>query len=168
MTRRTPRAKFKEWFKAFKIFMNTEKRAVILTDRELVVMVNNMLEPRFHISMGCFERWVSPTKNTIENMEDVTPEKAMEFRHFLSVARAGQKMELYDKVIDRTTKNALGARFVMERKFKDMQQAPQVQLNSNPTINITTGNKAQQALIDGIVNGQQKTIDISHKDVTDG
>lgn len=168
MIRLEPKSKFKKWFKALQEFIEEEDRATVLTDVELLTMVNHKLPAKYRISLPTFERWVSPTKDYIENLRDIDADTAAEFRHFLQVARAEQKMELFDKVIDPNTKNALGARFVMERKFKDMQQAPQVQLNSNPTINITTGNKEQQALIDGIVNGQkERTIEIEHKDVSD-
>ena len=46
----------------------------------------------------------------------------------------------------------LGARFVMERKFKDMREPPKVQIPSSPTIYIQTANKEQQRIIDGLVN----------------
>lgn len=165
MTRIEPKGKFKKWFTALKLFLETEERATILTDVELLTMVNHSLAAKYRISVRTFDRWKSSTEEYLENRGDISAELAEEFRHYLQVARAEQKMGLFDKVIDPNTKNALGARFVMERKFKDMQQQPQIQLTSNPTINITAGNKEQQRLIDSIVNGQPKTIDIDHKEL---
>lgn len=167
MIRLEPKSKFKKWFKAMQEFLEEEERATVLTDMELLTMVNHKLPRKYWVSSATFERWVSPSKDYVANLQDIDSETADMFKHYLAVARSEQKMELFDKVIDPNTKNALGARFVMERKFKDMQQAPQVLVNSNPTIRIEASNKEQQAIIDGLVNGQAKTIDIEHKDVSD-
>tara|TARA_R110000823_G_scaffold266679_1_gene386420 strand:- start:2933 stop:3454 length:522 start_codon:yes stop_codon:yes gene_type:complete len=148
-----PRLKFKNWFKGLKDFIETEERATILTDTELFTIVNYKLKPKYRVSLGTFERWKAPnTESNVETLDGVSKAEAEEFRAYLAIARVEQKMELYEKVIDANTKNALGARFVMERKFKDMREPPKVQIPSSPTIYIQTANKEQQRIIDGLVN----------------
>jgi hypothetical protein len=162
MKKLEPKTKFKRWFKALKEFIEEEDRATILTDTELFTIINFKLPPKYRVTMRTFERWKSPTvENNVEGIQDVPQEMAEEFRGYLAVARVEQKMELYDKVIDPNTKNALGARFVMERKFKDMREPPKVAIPNSPTIYINTGNKKQQKLIDGIINNP---ITIEQKD----
>ena len=96
-----PRLKFKKWFAGLKEFLESEDRATILTDMELHTLVNFKLAPRYRVSFSTFERWKSPTvKGNVEDLDGVPDEMAEEFRGYLAVARAEQKMELYDKVID--------------------------------------------------------------------
>ena len=148
-----PKSKFKRWFKALKEFLEQEERATILTDKELFAIVNFKLPLKYRVSLATFERWKAEnTSKNIEEIKSIDPKDAAEFRDYLAVARVEQKMDLYDKVIDANTKNALGARFVMERKFADMREAPRVQVPSAPTIYINTGSKEQQKIIDGIIN----------------
>jgi hypothetical protein len=158
-----PRLKFKRWFKALKEFIEAEDRATILTDTELFVIVNFKLPVKYRVTQKRFEQWKGFTVGSVEELDGVSEELAAEFRDYLAVARVEQKMELYDKVIDPNTKNALGARFVMERKFKDMREPPKVQLPNSPTIYIQTGNKNQESIIDSIVNAPLQ-IEIKDKD----
>lgn len=134
-----------------------DPRSVILTDKELLVAVNQRLSPKQRVSLSCFEFWKSPTLNqrSPEN-QDLDEDLVEEFRQTLAYARVQQKMNLTGNMIDEKNKNQWGSSWLLERKFKDLQ------VNKGGNINIGTGNITLQ--IEGANPELIKTIDVDYID----
>ena len=145
-----------------------DERSVILTDGELRIAVNQLLKPKDRVAISTFELWKSPTptSHSPENQSTLSEEQILEFRQLLQYARVKQKMELTGNVLDKTSKNAWGATWVLERKYDDLKiKQNTIELNHNPVIQISAGNEKHKNLIEGILNGE--TIDIQHEEVND-
>jgi hypothetical protein len=157
------KSKFKTFFAAMKEVLN-DPDTVILTDQELVVLVNDRLKSEDRISKKTWEEWLNKkSPRGVENQKGITDEEAKEFRHTLAAARVKQKMDLTKKSLDPNNQAAYKQHWILQRKFDDLRDKPQIQLNSNPTISIEAGNSEQKKLIEGILAG--KTIDIDHEEV---
>lgn len=158
------KTKFSTWFKAFKkVVLDIE--TVVLTDTELWQYVNGQLPPRDRVAYSTFEKWKQPTSpKNVDHIEGISKEEAEEFKHLLGYSRVRQKIDLTKTMLDPENKAAYKQQWILERKFEDMKQQPQIQLNSNPTIQIQAGSKEQAALIDNLMNGEEETIDIDHEE----
>ena len=140
-----------------------DKRTVILTDRELWVLVNQQLDPKQRVSYSAFEKWKSPTSHkNVEGNRQISDEEAADFRQALEYARVTQKMNLTGNVMDEGNKNQWGSTWILERKFEDLKKQPMIALNSNPTIQISAGDAEAQRMIDQMINGE--VIDIDHEE----
>jgi len=161
----TTPSKFQKFFEAMKVVLE-DKRTVILTDMELHILVNQQLEREDRVSYKTFESWKSPTgKRRVEAQESISDEDAEDFRQSLAYSRVHQKMNLTGHMMDEDNKNQWGSSWILERKFEDLKKQPTVQLNSNPSIQITAGDKEAQKMIDQMINGE--TIDIEHEEEDD-
>lgn len=141
-----------------------DERTVILTDEELWTLVNYQLKDYHKISLPTFRAWQSTTnRRSVETTEGISEKEAAEFREIIAYARVQQKMNLTGEVMDKDNKNQWGATWILERKWKDLKKEPLIQLESNPSINISAGDKEAQGMIEAMLNGE--TIDISHEDV---
>lgn len=155
--------KFHKFFEAMKSVL-ADVETVVLTDTELHIMVNQKLDYADRVSYSTFEKWKSPTgSKSVEAIEGISAEEADEFRQCLAYARVNQKIELSKRILDPKNNNSYAEQWIMERKFQDMKASPQIQLNSNPTIQIEASNKEHAALIDSIINGE--TLDVDHEEV---
>ena len=142
-----------------------DPRSVILTDVELLVAVNQKLKKSERVAISTFELWKSKkiTEKSPENNTQIDDDTIEEFRQTLAFARVEQKMNLTGNMLDEKNKNQWGASWLLERKYEDLKNRPQVQLNSNPTIMIQAGDKEGQKMIDSIINGT--VIDIEHEEI---
>ncbi|KQC33401.1 hypothetical protein AAU57_08800 [Nonlabens sp. YIK11] len=100
-----------------------DPRTVILTDKELLVAVNQRLPKNLRVSLSCFEFWKTPNLNSKspENIEQLDDDMVEDFRQTLAYARVHQKMNLTGNMLDEKNKNQWGASWLLERKFKDLQ-----------------------------------------------
>lgn len=154
--------KFHSFFEAMKLVLEDE-RTIILTDTELHVLVNQQLSPEDRVSFKTFEAWKMPNgRYSVEKLLTISDHDASEFRQVLAYARVKQKMNLTGEVMSKDNKNQWGSTWILERKFEDLKRQPQIQLSSNPTINITAGDKEAQRMIDQMINGD--IIDIEEED----
>jgi len=139
-----------------------DERTVILTDMELLTLVNDRLPLKDRVCQSTFEFWKSPTKNDHSPESLAIPLKdgvVEDFRHTLGLARVHQKMNLGDKLTDPTSRNAYGAGFILERKFEDMRKNNGIQIGAGGITLTIEGGSDVQNLID--------TIDVDFQDVTD-
>lgn len=160
------KTKFPKWYKKLKEVIE-DPNIVILTDTELVTLVNSKLKTDERISLPTWKRWISDSPGVpknIDGIENIDTEDANEFRHTVALARVNQKMNLNKEILNPTAKTAYGATWLAERKFKDLQLNQTIQIgNSDTILNLTVGNESHKSLIEGILQGE--TIDIDHKEV---
>lgn len=157
--------KFIRWFEEMKAVLE-DPRSVILTDKELWIAVNARLDKSDRVALSTFEFWQSETQNpnSPENLREVTPEMAEDFRLAMQSARVSQKMNLTGDVLDKNNKNQWGSSWVLERKFSDLKLNKGLQIgDGNTQINITVGNPEHKTLVEDILSGN--TIDIEHEEV---
>ena len=136
---------------------------MILTDKELWVLVNHHLAAKDRPSYTTYKHWKGEQNKSVEDLKCVSVEEAAEFRQSIEYARVIQKMNLTGHMMDEKNKNQWGSSWILERKFDDLKKQPMVQLSSNPTIQITAGDKEAQKMIDQMINGD--TIDVEHEDI---
>lgn len=160
---KTKPSKFHKFFEAMKLVLEDE-RTVILTDPELLILVNQKLKRADRVAYSTFQKWIAPNgcKN-IDNIINISEEDREEFRQALAYARVSQKMNLTGEVMNAENKNQWGSTWILERKFEDLKKQPQIQLNSNPTIQITAGDKEAQRMIDAMVNGEIIDVDFEEE-----
>ena len=161
------KSKFPKFLEKMKEVLN-DPRSVILTDRELLVAVNQKLKPAERVSVQAFDFWKAPTLNpkSPENTASIPKEMTEEFRQVLDYARVEQKMNLTGNMLDEKNKNQWGSSWILEKKFRDLKNNPQLQLtNVSPMINIQAGDSETKKLMESIINGD--TIDIPHEEVDD-
>lgn len=159
----TQPTKFHAFYEKMKLLV-ADPKSIILTDSEIWVLVNSELDFKDQVSRKTFEAWKSPTnKRNVEGNAQISDEDAAGFRNCLAVSRAKQKMALTGNMLDEDNKNQWGASWILERKYEDLKKQPMIALNSNPTIQISAGDKEAQAMIDQMINGE--VIDIDHKEI---
>lgn len=156
---RKPVSKFYAFFEKMKEVLEDAK-TVILTDAELLILVNNKLEPGQRITLDVWNNWKSARQSGLATIEQ---DLLDEFRHVLEFARVHQKMNLTANLLDSKNKNQYGTMWILERKFNDLKMNQQINLNTNPTIQIQASNDHHKELIENIIQGG--TIDISHQEV---
>ncbi|MEM9076307.1 MAG: hypothetical protein AAGC43_04670 [Bacteroidota bacterium] len=156
--------KFKKFFEALKKVLNDE-RTVILTDDDLLVLVNQQLPLKYRIHENTWKNWISGGKSSVEETNYISDEEAAEFRQLLKYTRVNQKMNLGANMMDENNKNQWGSSWILERKFKDLRLKSGNEVNINPTLKIEVGDSEAAGLIEGIINGD--TIDIPHEEVKD-
>lgn len=138
-----------------------DERTVILTDAELLTLVNNRLRKKDRVAVNTFDQWKTPTQTSKspENIDSIDSDMIEEFRHVLALARVEQKMNLGDKLTDKNSKNAWGASFILERKFEDMRKSNGIQIGQGGiTLKIEGG---------GDVKSLVETIDIDFEEIKD-
>lgn len=159
----TQPTKFHKFYEKMKKLV-ADPKSIILTDHEVWVLVNSELDYEDQVSEVTFEKWKSPTsKKNVEANAQISDEDAAGFRQCLAVSRAKQKMALTGNMLDEDNKNQWGASWILERKYEDLKKQPMIALNSNPTIQISAGDKEAQKMIDQMINGE--VIDIDHKEI---
>jgi hypothetical protein len=136
---------------------------VILTNKEVWVLVNHHLPREDKVAFVTFEKWLKPSSdNHYAKLETLSDEDKLDFEELLNFTRVKQKMGLTKEMLDPDTKNKWGAAWILERKFKDLKLNQEKAAVSSPTIKITVGSDDHKDLIDGILNGTQ---DIAHEEV---
>lgn len=158
------KSKFPKFFEQLKLVLNDE-RTVILTDEELLVLVNDHLDPWDRISDSTWEYWISNhTSKSVEAQASISAEEAAEFRQLLKSARVKQKMNLTANMMDSdNSKSHWANSWILERKFKDLRIKQGNEVNITPTIQIQAGDGETKKLVEGILSGD--TIDIDHEEV---
>lgn len=157
--------KFIAFFEAMREVLK-DPNTVILTDKELHVLVNMKLKPAQRCSFETFSRWKMPKINikSPEMQDGVTAEMAAEFRQVLQGARVMQKMALTNSMLDHKNKNQWGSSWILERKFDDLKLKQNLALGEgNVAIQINVGKPEHKQLIEGLLDGD--TIDIDHEQV---
>lgn len=144
-----------------------DDRTVVLTKKELFLLANSKLPKEKKISYETFRQWCTkpePKSDATSSLhaKTLSDDIKEEFWELLEVAKINQKLNLTQKVLDPTSRNAFGAKYVLERKFEDMREQKDTAPKA-PVIQISVGSKETQALIEGIVNNN--IIDIPHEEV---
>jgi len=136
-----------------------DDRTVILTDTELLTLVNDKLAKKDRVGVSTWEFWKTSNMNekSPENIESLDEDMVKEFRHVLGLARVNQKMNLSDKLTDPSSKNAWGASFILERKFDDMKKTQAFAIGQGGITFKIEGGKDTQKLIE--------TIDIDFEEI---
>ena len=138
-----------------------DDRTVILTDVELLTLVNDRLKKSERIAMSTFEHWKAPAESnrhrSPENNSKIDADMVEDFRHVLGLARVKQKMNLSDKLTDPNSKNAWGASFILERKFEDLRKHNGIQIaQGGITLNIEGSGNVKKLV---------ETIDIDFEEI---
>lgn len=153
--------KFFKYFEAMKE-VYSEVESVVLTQEEAHYLINDKLAPEDRVGYSTAEMWRGHGTKRIENVDQVPPEVAQEFRDFLGTIKAKQKMILTRQSLDNENKGAYKQHWLLERKFEDLR-LNQNAIQLNPTIRIEAGDQEGKKLIDQIINGE--TIDVDHDEV---
>lgn len=131
-----------------------EPLAVFLSDKDLVVLVNQKLQPDNQIDKRTFENWKS---GKFAPNEDV----GKEFIKLIELALIKQKLSLGKKLFEDDTKQWSKYKWILETKFKDWKKINE-NVNRNEheiVINITAGNDEQKQLIESIMFADYKIIE---------
>lgn len=148
-------SKVQKFTRALKKVLKMEN-IVILTDAELLTLVNSKLAKKDRVAVSTFEAWKSKGNKAIKSLENskTIPKKAIEdFREAMALARVNQKLELADKALTfRKGQNSQGAQWLLTKKFEDLQDKPQsLQLGQGGiTLNINNSDKETKGIIDAI------------------
>ena len=115
-------SKLPKFLEAMKVVLE-DPRTVIITDSELLTLVNHSLPKADRVAVSTFEFWKTSNlnKKSPENQLNGDIELITEFREILAYARVTQKMNLGGNILDSTNKNQWGSTWILERKFKDLQ-----------------------------------------------
>lgn len=153
-------SKLPKFLEAMKIVLEDD-RTVILTDMELLTLVNEKLAKKDRVAISTWEAWKTSTTTNPKAPEqtNLDSEIVEEFRHVLGLARVNQKMNLSDKLTDPNSKNAWGASFILERKFDDMKKTQAFAIGQGGITFKIEGGKDTQRLIE--------TIDIDFEEIND-
>lgn len=115
-----------KWFvEALEIVLNdNELDVIILTDNELRIACNDLLEP-----------WKQISKSTFENWKAWVPKNSKEYKEFLGLykkALINQKRNLF-KPINNWENNWQSRSWIIERKFSDWNLRQITENNNNNT-----------------------------------
>ena len=152
-------SKMKIWIDALKKVL-AERKIIFLTDEDLVLLVNREIKasetPNFTIDTRTFKRWKSgDTKNDTYGEE---------FLETLQLAYIDMKDYVGEKL--QTDSNFARWAWILERKFAgefSLIKRFETTHKNETIIQITAGDKENQQLLDGIINGN--AIDIEFKEV---
>ncbi|WP_339875204.1 hypothetical protein [Olleya marilimosa] len=141
---------------------------VALSDMDIYYLTNSKLKKSERISVSYWEFLKSPTqenRRSISNNQSLTDEEKEEFIAALRLGRIHQKINLTQNALDSETRNAYPNLWFLERKNTDLQLKQTLELNHNPVIQITAGDKETEDIIKGLIGGGD-TIDIDHTEIT--
>lgn len=161
-------SKFSKFLQALKtVVEDNGLNTVVLTDRELWVLVCDSMEPQDRPSWTSFENWkqTSPAaEKSAENLKLVSAEEAAEFRRLLEITKVKQKMNLAKKIVSNEKgAGAWGATWIMERKFTDMAQQKQIEIQHTTKPLLEVKNAGDQKLINQILS--LGATDINYEDL---
>ncbi len=140
---------------------------VVLTDNELLTLVNSTLDKSDKVGLSTFKAWKGSSKveKSLENTQGVDQEMIDEFREAMALARVQQKMNLTDSALNYRNRedgnnNPGGAMWLLKKKFVDMKDEPQgISIGGDGGIKlmIQTNDSETKGLLD--------TIDIDHEEL---
>ena len=103
-------SKIGPFIKALEKVLDEEMNAFILTDEELIMLVNDLLSEEEGISDATFERWKA---------NDIQDERCQVFRGLYKKALAKQKQNLFKKLNDLDVNSWQRYAWQLERKFAE-------------------------------------------------
>jgi len=140
----------KNWITVAKEIVNEEINAIILTDEELVFLINEKVEEKQRISGRTFIRWKKKNKKDEEGEEkDKEFDKiGEEFCHLIKKALMKQKKDLFNS-LKNDDKQWQRFAWIIERKFNAWNIKKQIDVTTKgESINEESRAKAKKA-IDG-------------------
>jgi len=138
----------KKWIALAKEVIETDINAIILTDEELVFLINEKANKKDKISERTFERWKAKNKEDKEDGDEKLDKIGEEFCRLYKRALLRQKKDLFNSLKD-DDKQWQRFAWIIERKFNDWNIKKQVDITTKgESINEESRAKAKKA-IDG-------------------
>ena len=148
---KNPKNKMKKWIIALKKVLEMDNIS-LLSDTDLVFLVNKELQPFERIALSTFYNWKAG-RYTGGNEEII-----IEFIELIKESLIKQKIEIEKKMFSDTVTNWQKYAWFLERKFSEWNLkhiSENINRNEQATvIQITAGNEEQKRLIDNIINGE--------------
>lgn len=143
-------SKMTKWLPVLKEVLDSDN-ILLLTDKDLVFLVNQKLQPEERITEECFSMWKNQKRNAPSD------EIGNQFIEMIKYALIRQKMSIERKMFDETNStNWQRWAWLLERKFEEWNLkhiSENINKNEQSTvINITAGSDEQKKLIDNIIN----------------
>lgn len=149
-------SKMTKWLPALKEVLDSDN-ILLLSDKDLVFLVNQKLQPDERITDECFSMWKSNKRNA------PSEEIGKQFIELIQFALIRQKMSIERKMFDETNStNWQRWAWLLERKFEEWNLkhiSENINKNEQSTIiNISAGSDEQKNLIDNIINASFEEI----------
>jgi hypothetical protein len=117
--------------------------AIILTDEELVMLINEKLSEKARISDRTFQRWKDKNKNESDDLDEI----GKQFCRLIKKALVIQKRHLFDKFREEPNQWQKWA-WIIERKFDDWNIKRKSDVTSDnkpiPIINVLQDNSNEK------------------------
>ena len=140
----------KKWIAVAREVVDTDINAIILTDEELVFLINEKVTKKQKISGRTFIRWKNKNKGKDDEDKEEGDEKldkiGVEFCHLYKKALLKQKKDLFNSLKD-DDKQWQRFAWIIERKFNDWNIKKQVDITTKgESINEESREKAKKAI----------------------
>ena len=137
----------KKWIEVANEIVNEDINAIILTDEELVFLINEKVEEKERISDRTFKRWKKKNKEDDEEEEDKElDELGKEFCHLYKKALMKQKKDLFNS-LKNDDKQWQRFAWIIERKFNAWNIKKQIDVTTKgESINEESREKAKKAI----------------------
>lgn len=148
--KRIKKSKMTKWLPALKEVLDSDN-ILLLSDKDLVFLVSQKLQPDERSTDECFSMWKSNKRNA------PSEEIGKQFIELIQFALIRQKMSIERKMFDDTNStNWQRWAWLLERKFEEWNLkhiSENINKNEASTvIQITAGSDEQKALIKNIIN----------------
>ena len=136
----------KKWIAVAREVVDTDINAIILTDEELVFLINEKANKKDKISERTFERWKAKNKEDKEDGDEKLDKIGEEFCRLYKRALLRQKKDLFNSLKD-DDKQWQRFAWIIERKFNDWNIKKQVDITTKgESINEESREKAKKAI----------------------